>query len=51
MESYLEALAAWINDPPGWYKNFEQEMPPHGDWMRFARAMWTITKFPTATVT
>ncbi|WP_406401113.1 hypothetical protein OH805_18910 [Streptomyces sp. NBC_00879] len=39
LESYLEALAAWINDSPGWYKNFDQKMPPNGDWTLFARAL------------
>lgn len=39
LESYLEALAAWINDSGGWYKNFNQEMPPNGDWTHFARAL------------
>ncbi|MGW0557114.1 DUF7660 family protein [Streptomyces sp. NPDC002926] len=35
LESYLEALAAWINDSPGWYKNSDQEMPPNGNWTFF----------------
>ncbi|MEU1668708.1 hypothetical protein ABZ547_35020 [Streptomyces sparsogenes] len=39
LERYLEALAAWIKASPGWYRNFDQEMPADGDWTFFARAL------------
>lgn len=39
LERYLEALAAWIRSSDGWYRNFNQEMPPNGDWTLFARAL------------
>ncbi|MFC7220522.1 hypothetical protein ACFQLX_20510 [Streptomyces polyrhachis] len=39
IESYLEALAAWIKDSPGWYRNVGLEMPTCGDWTFVARAM------------
>ncbi|MDQ1046839.1 hypothetical protein [Streptomyces sp. V4I2] len=39
LDRFLDALAAWIDDSPGWYKNFQREMPPHEDWAFFARAL------------
>lgn len=39
LERYLEALAAWIHSSDGWYRNFNREMPPNGDWTLFARAL------------
>lgn len=39
LDRFLDALAAWINDAPGWYGNCHQEMPEHGDWTFFARAL------------
>ncbi|MFK4187752.1 hypothetical protein ACI2L4_27660 [Streptomyces sparsogenes] len=39
LERYLEALAAWIKGSPGWYRNFDQEIPADGDWTFFARAL------------
>lgn len=39
LERYLEALAAWIQASPNWYRNFDQPMPPDGDWKLFARAL------------
>uniref|UniRef100_UPI003F686B2E DUF7660 family protein n=1 Tax=Streptomyces polyasparticus TaxID=2767826 RepID=UPI003F686B2E len=39
LDRFLEALAAWVEDSPGWYANFGQEMPPQGDWTLFARAL------------
>ncbi|BCJ34522.1 hypothetical protein Athai_20250 [Actinocatenispora thailandica] len=39
LDRFLEALAAWIKDSPGWYKNFGQSMPESGDWKFFARAL------------
>lgn len=39
LERYLEALAAWIKASPNWYRNFDQPMPPDGNWTLFARAL------------
>ncbi|MFI5965125.1 hypothetical protein ACIA8J_23520 [Streptomyces asoensis] len=39
LDCFLEALAAWIDASPFLYKNFQREMPPHGDWAFFARAL------------
>lgn len=39
LDRFLDALAAWIEASPGWYRNFDQEMPPNGDWTLFARAL------------
>jgi hypothetical protein len=39
LDRFLEALAAWIADSDGRYRNFGKELPPHGDWTFFARAL------------
>ncbi|MFE0699891.1 hypothetical protein [Streptomyces sp. NPDC058872] len=39
VEDYLDALAAWITDSPGSYRNLGEEMPSGGDWTFFARAL------------
>lgn len=39
LERYLEALAAWTEGSPDWYRGFGQELPPDGDWKLFARAL------------
>ncbi|MEU6174819.1 hypothetical protein ABZ832_23270 [Streptantibioticus parmotrematis] len=39
LERYLDALAAWVESSPNWYRNFDQEMPARGDWTLFARAL------------
>ncbi|MCZ4124870.1 MULTISPECIES: DUF7660 family protein [Streptomyces] len=39
LEQYLEALAAWIESSPNWYRNFGQEMPIDDDWTFLARAL------------
>ncbi|NEW75228.1 DUF7660 family protein [Streptomyces rhizosphaericus] len=39
LERYLEALAAWMEGSPDWYRGFGQEMSADGDWKLFARAL------------
>lgn len=39
LPSFLEALAAWIDDAGGWYGNTGRELPPGGDWAFFTRAL------------
>ncbi|MBB1246083.1 hypothetical protein GL263_21370 [Streptomyces durbertensis] len=39
LDHFLEALAAWIEDSPGWYRNAGQELPEAGDWTFLARAL------------
>jgi hypothetical protein len=39
LDSFLEALEAWVADAPGWYTNHGQELPPNGDWTFMARAL------------
>ncbi|MET7912716.1 DUF7660 family protein [Streptomyces avermitilis] len=39
LPSFLEALAAWIDDADGWYSNAGRELPVSGDWTFFARAL------------
>lgn len=39
LDSFLEALEAWVGDAPGWYANHGQELPADGDWTFMARAL------------
>jgi hypothetical protein len=39
LDRYLEALAAYIADAPGWYRNNNIALPPNGDWTFFARVL------------
>ncbi|MFC8009598.1 DUF7660 family protein [Streptomyces cinereoruber] len=39
----LEALAAWVDDADGWYRNTSRELPTHGDWRFFAQALQAAT--------
>ncbi|ULR48552.1 DUF7660 family protein [Streptomyces deccanensis] len=43
LASFLEALAAWIDDADGWYSNAGGELPGSGDWTFFARALQGAT--------
>ncbi|MFF8727233.1 hypothetical protein ACF073_12165 [Streptomyces sp. NPDC015171] len=45
LPSFLEALAAWIDDADGWYGNTGRELPRDGDWMFFARALRAATVY------
>ncbi|MGW2604504.1 DUF7660 family protein [Streptomyces mirabilis] len=36
-------MAAWIDDADGWYCNANRELPAHGDWGFFARALRAAT--------
>ncbi|MFC8823771.1 hypothetical protein ACFT9I_00220 [Streptomyces sp. NPDC057137] len=42
---FLEALAAWVDDSPGWYQNFGEELPAGGDWTFIARALQAATVY------
>jgi hypothetical protein len=33
------ALAAWVSDADGWYARRGEDLPEHGDWAFFARAL------------
>ncbi|MFI0220628.1 DUF7660 family protein [Streptomyces lydicus] len=39
LATFLEALAAWVHDSPGFYQNFGKELPAGGDWTFIARAL------------
>ncbi|MFI8825652.1 hypothetical protein [Streptomyces sp. NPDC053431] len=39
LDHFLAALAAWVDDSPGAYRNREEQMPPNGDWAFMARAL------------
>ncbi|MBO1334059.1 hypothetical protein [Streptomyces sp. VRA16 Mangrove soil] len=45
LPSFLEALAAWIDDAGGWYDNAGRELPADGDWRFFARALRAATVY------
>ncbi|MET8137479.1 hypothetical protein ABZV24_37190 [Streptomyces sp. NPDC005251] len=43
LQSFLEGLAAWIDDADGWYSSTGREVPASGDWKFFARALRAAT--------
>lgn len=45
LDRFLEALAAWVTASDGWYRNFGKELPSHGDWTFFARALAAATMY------
>lgn len=45
LDRFLEALASWVEDSPGWYRNHDVEMPERGDWTYFARALEAATLY------
>ncbi|WP_372347952.1 hypothetical protein [Streptomyces sp. KL116D] len=45
LSSFLEALSAWIDDAGGWYRTTGREVPAHGDWRFFARALMAATVY------
>ncbi|MEV3860771.1 hypothetical protein AB0J38_41500 [Streptomyces sp. NPDC050095] len=45
LPSFLEALAAWIDDADGWYGNTDRELPVGGDRQFFARALRAATVY------
>ncbi|MFF5936000.1 hypothetical protein [Streptomyces sp. NPDC012508] len=45
LPGFLEALAAWIDDADGWYRNAGRELPAEGDWRFFAQALQAATMY------
>ncbi|MFF6995640.1 hypothetical protein ACFY93_11850 [Streptomyces sp. NPDC008313] len=45
LAGFLEALAAWIDDAGGWYRNACRELPADADWSFFARALRAATVY------
>ncbi|MEU9626011.1 hypothetical protein ACFZDB_15310 [Streptomyces luteogriseus] len=45
LASFLEALAAWMDDADGWYSNAGRNLPASGDWSFFARALLAATTY------
>ncbi|WP_435859270.1 DUF7660 family protein [Streptomyces tanashiensis] len=45
LDSFLEALAAWVHDSPGAYRNAGEQIPPDGDWTFLARALQAATVY------
>ncbi|MGY5131660.1 DUF7660 family protein [Streptomyces nigrescens] len=44
-DHFLEALAAWIDDAAGWYRNTGHDLPDNADWAFFARALSAATVY------
>ncbi|MYT11919.1 hypothetical protein GTY76_05645 [Streptomyces sp. SID4951] len=42
---FLEALAAWIDEAAGWYRNAGEEVPVTANWAFFARALRAATVY------
>ncbi|MGJ7418288.1 hypothetical protein AB9128_20840 [Streptomyces cinereoruber] len=42
---FLEALVAWMQDSPGWYRNSGKELPEGGAWTFVARALQAATVY------
>jgi hypothetical protein len=40
LERYLEALAAWITDSPGYFKNRGEPVPSEPTWEHVARMLY-----------
>ncbi|WP_435859475.1 DUF7660 family protein [Streptomyces tanashiensis] len=38
-------MAAWMQDSPGWYRNFGKELPEGEDWIFLARALQAATVY------
>lgn len=47
LASLLEALAAWIDDAGGWFRNAGRNPPASVDWSFFARALRAATTYAT----
>ncbi|MEU3746864.1 MULTISPECIES: hypothetical protein [Streptomyces] len=45
LAGFLEALAAWIDDSDGWYRNTSRELPAEGGWRFFAHALQAATMY------
>ncbi|MFI7005426.1 hypothetical protein [Streptomyces sp. NPDC050145] len=45
LDDFLEALAAWVHDSPGAYKNAGEQIPLAGDWVYMARALRAATLY------
>ncbi|MFE7806629.1 hypothetical protein ACFU51_18530 [Streptomyces sp. NPDC057430] len=45
LEAFLEALAAWVDDSPGAYRNAGETVPSGGDWTFMARALRAATNY------
>ncbi|MDH6123626.1 DNA-binding transcriptional LysR family regulator [Kitasatospora sp. GP82] len=45
LDRFLDALAGWVEDSPGWYRNFGRDLPAEGDWSFFARALGAATVY------
>lgn len=45
LDRFLEALAAWMADADGWYRNAGQDLPADGEWTFIARALTAATRY------
>ncbi|WP_459076275.1 DUF7660 family protein [Streptomyces atacamensis] len=45
LEDFLQALAAWMEDSPGWYRSAGEDLPDGGDRTYLARALRAATVY------
>ncbi|MEV8478324.1 hypothetical protein [Streptomyces sp. NPDC051173] len=45
LDRFFQALASWMEDSDGWYRNFGKELPAGGDWTFIARALSAATVY------
>ena len=45
LDRFLEALAAWIDDLPGWFRNRGQDEPEQPDWGLVADMLTAATMY------
>lgn len=45
LRSFLEALAAWINDMDGYFLNRGEPVPDHPSWRTFAQMLIAATTY------
>jgi len=45
LESYLDALAAWINDMDGYFHNIGEPVPQQPDWELIGRSLMNASNY------
>jgi hypothetical protein len=45
LASFLEALSAWINDSPGYFRNRGEPVPAEASWSYLAQALLAATAY------
>lgn len=45
LDRFLEAMASWLNDAPGWFKNHGKEESARPDWQYVAHMLAAATMY------